>query len=103
MIPSSDGRFVISDFVNRHGEPARLTIDLHERCGTLDLPDASDEPIRLPDNRTPMTVILGSDEYEWLAECWREALGEDPPPTAWDQLMEQALSRLRKAAPFSRN
>ena len=44
------GRFFVSTSINACGELVRLLIDKQKRCATLQLPDAYDEAIHLPDN-----------------------------------------------------
>jgi hypothetical protein len=62
---------------NQFGEQWVVEIDRETKTGTLRGGDIEwDRTVPIRDNRVDDDLVLGPDEWAWLAVCWKVATGE---------------------------
>jgi hypothetical protein len=64
-------------FQNGFGEQWVVEIDCESKTGVLRGGDIGwDREVSICDNRVDDDLVLGRDEWAWLAVCWKAATGE---------------------------
>ncbi len=75
---AGDGNYV-GFFANSYGEQWVVEIDRQTKTGILRGGDIGwDTAIEIADGQVHGDLILGQDEKQWLAACWRAAMAGRP-------------------------
>lgn len=84
----------VSYFEGPYGDQWVVEIDRKAGTGILRGGDIGwDEPVTLHDDNLEGGLILGDEEFRWLAACWKAATGRELQLPGWQQV-EAALRQL---------
>ena len=95
MITGTDQQPSEFTFTNQYGEHWRLRIDRQAETGELTGDELGDSTVQIVDDQIQSDLMLGTDETEWLAECWQTATGRQLRASPFQRLASM-LSAITK-------